>query len=172
MTTAAEKQQSKRGSSAPSRRTKHLSTNPTEASRGFYSVILEFMEKGILNSSDVREMSEKGVPVEEFCAFARRLGVPEGVLSEAIGMTPSTLTRRKHEGRLTPEESDRLASAAKILHLAIKLFGEQEKVAAEWMLKPCHGLEGDTPLSCARLSIKKDQAVNLLEGAIHGEFYS
>jgi len=56
-----------------------------------------------------------------------------------------TAQRRKEQGTLTPEESDRIARIARVAQRAIDAFGDRAQ-AREWIKRPNRALQGFAPL--------------------------
>ncbi|RJF89056.1 DUF2384 domain-containing protein [Oleomonas cavernae] len=78
-----------------------------------------------------------------------------------------TLQHRRHLGRLTPEQSDRVVRIARIVALAVECFGSEAK-ARVWLRRPSRLLENEAPLD--RLDTEAGaRAVEVLLGRIaHG----
>ena len=73
-----------------------------------------------------------------------------------------TLSRRKEEGRLRPDESDRLLRASRLFGKILDLFeGDLEKARA-WFHAPQEGLGGATPMEFARTDIGSREVENLV----------
>lgn len=98
-----------------------------------------------LEPGDARGAVRDGLPADAFDALLSFLGVPAAVLAEALGIAPRTLTRRRADGRLAPDESDRLLRAARLAEMATVAFGDASAAAA-WMTEPKRLLGGEPPL--------------------------
>jgi len=70
-------------------------------------------------------------------------------LAPKLGISRATLHRRKAEGRLGPEESDRVLRFARLLGKAVEVF-ESEQNARAWLSSPQVGLGGEAPLGLCR----------------------
>ena len=82
-----------------------------------------------LKSEDNLKLAEKveaGFSFDTFERLGKYTGVPLDKLRVAIRITPRTLTRRRKEKRLSPEESDRLVSVSRLLANALELFEGQQ----------------------------------------------
>jgi len=97
-------------------------------------------------SRDVVSVVREGLPVYSFDRVRSALGVPAGTLGDVLGLAPRTLTRRRAEGRLAPDESDRLVRTARLVELAVAVF-EDAEAAAAWMSAPSSLLGGESPLA-------------------------
>ncbi len=90
---------------------------------------------------------------------------------EAIGMvqiTARTLSRRKGEGRLRPDESDRLIRAARIFAQAAELFEGDVESARKWLTTPQPGLGGAPPVEYAATDVGAREVEALLGRLEHG----
>lgn len=72
-----------------------------------------------------------------------------------------TMERRKVEGRLLPQESERVYRLAKLLALAESVLGSIEK-ARHWLGAPNRALGNVSPLSLAETEAGADEVMNLL----------
>lgn len=79
----------------------------------------------------------------------------------------SILRELARAARVSPTESDRLASLRDTFQLAVELF-ECEVLAAQWMQLPHAELAGLKPLECLDTDQGHDRIRTLLIRAIHG----
>ena len=110
-----------------------------------------------------------GLPVEAFFQLQERLGVGTPQLAGVVGIPVRTLQRRKDEGRLTKEESDRLDRVRKLMGQAIGVF-ESEKIARAWLTRPQIGLAGFVPLDLADTGAGIREVENLLGRIDYGVY--
>lgn len=89
----------------------------------------------------------KGLPLKELDSLAGRLKIDRADLAAILGTSLRTL-QRKAEGEelLGPAASDRLARIARLLDLAVHVFGALDK-AAIWLTSKSRALENEVPLS-------------------------
>jgi putative toxin-antitoxin system antitoxin component (TIGR02293 family) len=73
------------------------------------------------------------------------LGESAADLMRFIEANERTAQRRKEQGTLTPEESDRIARIARVTQRAIEAFGNTAQ-AREWLTRPSRALQGFAPL--------------------------
>ena len=66
---------------------------------------------------------QRGLPYAAFERFQEHTQMPLGQLAAWTGIRERTLARRKREGRLQPDESDRLLRAARLYTSALRLCG-------------------------------------------------
>ncbi len=82
-----------------------------------------------------------------------RLGKTTGLSLErlriAVRITPRTLTRRRKEKKLSPEESDRLVSVSRLLAQTFELFEGNAEAGMRWFQSPNRALNGQSPIEVA-----------------------
>ena len=95
--------------------------------------------------TDLRSAIREGFPqsVVEEVMRSGQLTLRE--LSTTLDLSPRSLQRRRHQGRLARHESDRLYRLARILALAKHYIGDAD-VAARWLKRSNRALGGSTPL--------------------------
>ena len=115
-----------------------------------------------------RAMILRGYPFSAFESVQREIDLPQKQLSEIVGMTESTLARRKKKQEpLTAIESDRLYRVARMTALAFEVFGDEDK-ARTWMKRPNDVLEGEIPLSLLETEIGANQVSDELLRIMYG----
>lgn len=90
-----------------------------------------------------------------------RLGLSLTELAGLLGTSPRTLGRRQEEGRLSPEESDRLYRYARLFERAVEVLGDEES-ACTWMKTDQLRLGGRVPLEVARFEPGAREVEDLL----------
>lgn len=89
-------------------------------------------------------------------------------LASMISVNDRTLARRKTEGRLQPEESDRLFRAARVFARALDLFEGDRGAARTWLMQPQRALAGKVPLELATTDVGAREVENLIGRLEHG----
>jgi putative toxin-antitoxin system antitoxin component (TIGR02293 family) len=108
-----------------------------------------------------------GLPIEELEALQEMLAVSMDRLATLLGIPKATLHRRKAEGRLTTEESDRIMRYARLMGRAVEVLDTAEN-ARRWLSTAQFGLGGIIPLEFAQTEVGARE-VDLLLGRIeHG----
>ena len=102
-----------------------------------------FPDPAAASSSEVRE----GLPYEALESLSRTLGLTQEVLTRVLHVSERTLQRRRHSGRLSPSESDRLWRIAHVYRLALEAFDGKADEASQWLTTPKRALGGDTPIA-------------------------
>lgn len=113
---------------------------------------------------------EKGLPFGSFEKLVRVMALPIQAVAEVLLIPARTLQRRRAEGRLHPDESDRLIRLSRIVGKAIELFEGDGDAALRWLRSPARALGGAAPLDLAKTepgTLEVEQLIGRLE---HGVF--
>jgi putative toxin-antitoxin system antitoxin component (TIGR02293 family) len=97
------------------------------------------------SSLEVRDRINQGLPFRALESARSRLGLSVPELAGVLQMPLRTLARRRADGRLAADESDRLYRIVRVAAQAIEVFGT-EAAAAEWLRRPNRSLGGEAPL--------------------------
>ena len=100
----------------------------------------------------------------------KALDVPMEKLASVLGMSRATLHRRKIQGKIDKEESEKLVRYQRLLKKAEDVFGDA-KAAREWLTNKQAGLGKAVPLEFAKTEIGAREVENLL-GRIEYGVYS
>ena len=119
--------------------------------------------------SQVVESIRKGLPIRELDTLQRILGIPIERLAPKLGISKATLHRRKAEGRLAQEESDRVVRYARLMGKAVEVF-EGEESARRWLDSPQVGLGGAVPLDYAETEAGAREVDDLLGRIEYGVY--
>lgn len=111
---------------------------------------------------------QKGLGFSTFARFQRNTGLPASAISQLIQIPTRTLTRRKAEGKLSPEESDRLVRAARVFGRAMELFEGDGDAARVWLTAPQAALGGLAPLKLAGTDVGAGEVESLIGRLDHG----
>ena len=111
-----------------------------EEPAALYGLALAPNPLGLANA--IRE----GLPIAAFFDLQNRLRLTASVLGEVLALPTRTLQRRREEGRLSKEESDRLARLHRVYEEARRLLGS-DSATAEWFNEPQIALAGSSPLA-------------------------
>jgi putative toxin-antitoxin system antitoxin component (TIGR02293 family) len=125
------------------------------------------LKRKVRSAKHLTELVREGLPFAAFEAVLNCYGLTQEILSETIKLPKSTLSRRRHNKRLTPEESDRLYRLARILAHATQVFEDPEMVA-EWIQSPIGALGKEDPLSLLDTDIGTEQVEQVLGRIEHG----
>ena len=113
---------------------------------------------------------ESGLSFEAFERVGRVSGLSTDDLRTAVRIAPRTLTRRRQEKRLSPEESDRLVSVSRLLSLTIELFEGDVRAALNWFTSKNRALGRTSPLSAAATEVGSREVEALIGRLEQGVF--
>jgi putative toxin-antitoxin system antitoxin component (TIGR02293 family) len=113
---------------------------------------------------------DKGFAWKTFERFVKNMGLPAEEVADVLGIPRRTLARRKVEGRLKSDESDRLLRLARVFGSALDLFGGNREAAALWLTDDNIALGGVAPLYFARTHIGAEEVENLVGRIQYGIF--
>jgi putative toxin-antitoxin system antitoxin component (TIGR02293 family) len=111
---------------------------------------------------------QSGFAYETVNRFARETELPLSAIRELIRIPGRTFVRRKTEGRLEPDESDRLLRASRIFGLAIDLFEGDRETALRWLSSAQRALGQRTPMVLMQTDIGAREVENLIGRLEHG----
>ena len=100
----------------------------------------------------------------------KALDLPMERIASVLGMSRATLHRRKIQGKIDREESEKLVRYRSLLEKAEEVFGDAEN-AREWLTHPQRGLGNAVPLEFAKSELGAREVENLL-GRIEYGVYS
>lgn len=123
------------------------------AKRGGPHAYATLLGLGGLDALELLERVEAGLSYRAVERFRRNAGLALHELAALVQITPRTLARRREEGRLTPEESDRLLRASRVLGKALELFEGDAEAARAWLSTPAPALGGRTPREVASTEV-------------------
>ncbi len=113
---------------------------------------------------------EAGFSFEALERLGKTTGLPLERLRMAVRIAPRTLTRRKKEKKLSPEESDRLVSVSRLLAQTFELFEGNTEAGMRWFQNPNRALGGQSPLQVAATETGAREVENLIGRLEHGVF--
>ena len=125
---------------------------------------LSFKDTGTL----IRQI-KRGLPMNAFDDLQAAMAVPAKTLASAANIAVRTLNRRRKEGRLQTDESERLFRIAVLYDRAIEVLGDQERARA-WFKEPKKALGMKTPLQYADTEPGAREVENLLGRLEYGVF--
>lgn len=110
----------------------------------------------------------RGLAYQAFERLQRNTALPARVLAELAEIPPRTLARRREEGRLQPDESDRLLRVARVFGRALQLFEGEPAAARGWLSAPQPALGDMIPLELARTDVGAREVEQLVGRLEHG----
>lgn len=111
-----------------------------------------------------------GFKFKRLQAFHKTSGLSLERIAQVAGISKRTLTRRRAEGRLRSDESDRLFRLSRIFDLAVDLFEGDTTAGRQWLDSPQSGLSGAVPLEFASTDVGACEVEKLITRLEHGIF--
>lgn len=111
-----------------------------------------------------------GLPVNAFQRFLEASRLTAQDAQTVIGIPKSTLARRQHSGRFTPQESERVYRLVHLFGLAADLFEGDRTAAKDWMERPQRAFGGETPIERAATELGARDVEQLIGRLEHGVF--
>jgi putative toxin-antitoxin system antitoxin component (TIGR02293 family) len=116
----------------------------------FKAVVAELGGKAALGRAldtevDLQSAIREGFPPAVVEKVMDSAGLTLKELAASLDLSPRSLQRRRHGGRLARYESDRLYRLARIVALAKQHIGDSE-TAGRWLKRPNRALGGRSPL--------------------------
>jgi putative toxin-antitoxin system antitoxin component (TIGR02293 family) len=138
--------------------------------RGSDHVYLILLGMKTLETDKLLKQIERGLPFNKLERLGRNLELPWRTLAELAQISNRTLQRRKVEGRLQPDESDRLLRVSRVFGKAIELFEGDHRAAARWLSSPQRALGGVVPMTLAKSELGALEVERLIGRLEHGVF--
>ncbi len=126
-----------------------------------------------IKASDRMELSEKvqvGFPFKAFITLTKSMEVSNQHLAELVQISDRTLIRRRKDGILKSDESERLLRIARIFTLAVNLFEGDISSAQNWLSISNRALGGESPLEASKTEEGSREVENLITRLEHGVF--
>ena len=123
--------------------------------------------RSLRTENDLRAAIREGFPQTVVGEAMRSAEVSLKRLAEILDLSPRSLQRRRHEGRLARHESDRLYRLARIVALAKHYLGA-EATATRWLKRPNPALGGAAPLELIDKELGKRSVENVLGRIAYG----
>lgn len=117
--------------------------------------------------AELRDRILDGLPYAALESVMRGLHLDRTEVCEALHLSPRTFSRRKAEGRLQPDESDRLYRLARIGTRATEVLGDAE-TASRWLHRANRSLGGEAPLRLLSTDLGSRQVEQVLGRIEHG----
>jgi putative toxin-antitoxin system antitoxin component (TIGR02293 family) len=108
-----------------------------------------------------------GLPSDAFDWLRHELGLTVGELADVVHIARRTVSRRKKEGHLKPDESERVLRLIRIYRRAAEVLGGADE-ARQWMREPNFALGDATPLRFADTEPGARRVEQLLGQIEHG----
>lgn len=117
----------------------------------------------------VRKVQE-GFPFAAIEKFRKTTNFSIDEIAEWVRIPARTMSRRRVEGRLQPDESDRLLRASVVFEKAVELFEGDVPAATQWLQTSQPALGDHTPLEFTKTEVGAREVENLIGRLEHGVF--
>jgi putative toxin-antitoxin system antitoxin component (TIGR02293 family) len=125
---------------------------------------------GAGDTAQIVKLVRAGFPYKRLATFQKATKLPWADVSRFVAIPTRTLTRRQSEGKLQPDESDRVWRAVTIFDKAVELFEGDDAAARKWLQSPQPALGGETPLDFASTEVGAREVEHLIGRLEHGVF--
>lgn len=122
------------------------------------------------DSARILRMVETGLSFKTLERFQRNFSLSQAQMTALVHIAPRTLARRRQEGHLTPEESDRLLRATRLLARALELFDGDTAAARRWLSSPQAALGGAVPFDLVKTEVGSREVEAAISRIEHGVF--
>lgn len=150
---------------SPRRRTPSVRPDRSISWRHWYITLLGLK---VQETSSLLGEIQRGLAFDAWEQFILNTALRKEDAIGLVQITARTLSRRKEEGRLHPDESDRLIRAARIFAQAAELFEGDAESARKWLTTPQPGLGGVPPVEYAATEVGAREVEALLGRLEHG----
>lgn len=126
-----------------------------------------------LDATDRMDLSEQvlqGLPFKSFVRLMKTMELTNRRLAELVQISERTLVRRRKEGRLKSDESERLLRFSRLFGMALDLFDGDRAAAQEWLSSPARALKGKAPLEASKTEVGAREVEDLITRLEHGVF--
>ena len=144
--------------------------SPTAAAaHGHEAAYADAVGLGQSSGKEVVKALRQGLPVSSFERLRDALDVSTRDLAGTTNIAVRTLARRKREGRLHKDESERVLRIGALLDRATEVL-ESREAARHWLKSPKRALGGLTPLAYADTEPGAREVEHLLTRIEYGVF--
>ena len=126
-----------------------------------------------IKTGDVIQVAQRlkeGLPYEAVPRLQQRSGLSLEAIGTVAQIPRRTLARRKAQGKLTPQESERLYRLALVFERAIELFEDDIAATRNWLQAPNKALANQSPLKMVETEIGAREVEDLIGRLEHGVF--
>lgn len=106
---------------------------------------LDIPELRVADSGQLVDAVRDGLPADRFDALRDAMKISTAELARAVGISESTLSRRRSSGSFNKNESERILRVARVFADAIRVMEGVEN-ARTWMKESARALGGESPI--------------------------
>jgi len=152
------------------RRSRTSGRKPTQVARKPFGMFFRIDRAGSDQVHEAIDTLKRGLAYACYTNLKNVTGLSRAKLSEVLGIPERTLARRKRDGRLNPDESERLVRVVRVYELAVDLHEGDADAARTWLSSPKRALAGKTPYEMLDTEIGAREVENLVGRLEHGVF--
>ncbi len=156
-----------RGTGAASKKARVAEKALSAQGSGAYEFV-SLLGIGRLDPLAIIRRVSRGLGFDALEHFQRKTRLSTNDLAEVVAIKPRTLHRRKRQGRLAPEESDRLVRFSRVFGKALQLFEGDSDVARRWLSTRLEALGGERPIALAKTDVGAREVEALIDRLEHG----
>ena len=119
---------------------------------------------------DMLNNIKKGLKFASIGQLEVAYGATQKEVAAVLSIPRSTLLRRRRDGRLLADESDRVVRLARIKDAALTLMDGDDGAAVDWLRTPLDILGGETPFEHASTEMGARDVEDLIGRLRHGVF--
>ncbi len=140
----------------------------TQSARHPKQAAARVAKRAAASTLELIKQVRRGLPFSRLRELEAAAALSREETSALISVPLRTITRREQEGRLQPDESDRVMRANRLVTLAIELFEGNKPNAAAWLKRPQRALGGESPLQFATTDAGAREVEQLIGRLAHG----
>jgi putative toxin-antitoxin system antitoxin component (TIGR02293 family) len=122
------------------------------------------------DSIEMQSRIKKGLKFAAIAHLGKALAISQKEVAQLLFITPSTLNRRKKDGLLHHDESDRVVRFARLKDAALTLMQGDDHAAVAWLHTPLDIFGGESPLDYATTELGARDVEDLIGRLRHGVF--
>lgn len=119
---------------------------------------------------NIVDAARRGLPYRTLEHLRHNTGLPDETFFRWVQLAQRTADRRKQQGRLAADESDRVLRAARVFGKALELFEGNRDHATEWLLTGQPALGGIMPIQVAESEVGAREVESLLGRLEYGVY--
>ena len=123
----------------------------------------------VTSSIEMDRVIRSGMPARVFSFVRKSVRLSERALGDMLGISQTTLQRRKHQRRMNQEESERLYGLGRVLALGQTAFGSLAPVP-KWLTEENTALGGRAPADLLQTEAGVRTVEALLGRLIYGGY--
>lgn len=143
----------------------------TRAARHFQltqQIVIKIAKEKSDIMESVADTISRGIPTDSITYLFDFLDVKQGTGLSFLDISSATFSRRKKQGKLDADESNRVYRYAQIADMATEMFQGDAEEAKRWLKTPAQAFGGEMPLEHARTEFGAREVEMLIGRIRHG----